>query len=47
MAYLILSVMEAFAEFGHRLIGERLRECIAQAKQRGAYRGRKNALSDE
>jgi len=27
-----LSVMEAFAEFGHRLIGERLRECIAQAK---------------
>jgi DNA invertase Pin-like site-specific DNA recombinase len=33
--------MGAFAEFGRALIRERQRECIAIAKQRGAYRGRK------
>ena len=37
----------AFAEFERALIRERQREGIALAKQRGAYRGRKKALSDE
>jgi len=39
--------MGAFAEFGRALIRERQRECIAIAKQRGAYRGRKKSLSDD
>jgi DNA invertase Pin-like site-specific DNA recombinase len=47
MANLMLSVMGAFAEFEHALIRERQREGIALAKQRGAYRGRKKALSPE
>lgn len=46
MATLMLSVMGAFAEFERALIRERQREGIALAKQRGAYRGRKRALSD-
>lgn len=46
MANLLLSVMGAFAEFERALIGERQREGIALAKQRGAYRGRKKALGD-
>lgn len=41
MAKLMLSVMEAFAEFERSLIRERQREGIALAKQRGAYKGRK------
>lgn len=45
MANLMLSVMGAFAEFERALILERQREGIALAKQRGAYRGRKKALS--
>lgn len=45
MANLMLSVMGAFAEFERALIRERQREGIALAKQRGAYRGRKKALS--
>ena len=45
MATLMLSVMGAFAEFERALIKERQREGIALAKQRGAYRGRKQALS--
>jgi DNA invertase Pin-like site-specific DNA recombinase len=45
MATLMLSVMGAFAEFERALIRERQREGIALAKQRGAYRGRKQALS--
>src|SRR5919202_456936 len=45
MASLLLSVMGAFAEFERALIHERQREGIALAKQRGAYKGRKNALS--
>lgn len=40
-------VMGAFAEFERALIRERQREGIALAKQRGAYRGRKKALSPE
>jgi len=44
MAALMLSVMGAFAEFERALIGERQREEIALAKQRGAYRGRKRSL---
>ena len=47
MATLLLSVMGAFAEFERALIRERQREGIALAKQRGAYRGRKKALSPE
>ncbi|MFM2666669.1 recombinase family protein [Vibrio mediterranei] len=46
MATLMLSVMGAFAEFERALIKERQREGIALAKQRGAYRGRKKALSE-
>jgi DNA invertase Pin-like site-specific DNA recombinase len=45
MATLLLSVMGAFAEFERALIGERQREGIALAKQRGAYRGRRKALN--
>jgi DNA invertase Pin-like site-specific DNA recombinase len=47
MANLMLSVMGAFAEFEYALIRERQGEGIALAKQRGAYRGRKKALSPE
>ena len=47
MATLMLSVMGAFAEFERALIRERQREGIAIAKQRGVYRGRKQALSAE
>lgn len=47
MANLMLSVMGAFAEFERALIRERQREGIVLAKQRGAYRGRKKALSTE
>src|SRR5688572_19865921 len=46
-ANLMLSVMGAFAEFERALLKERQREGIALAKQRGAYRGRKKALSLE
>ncbi|SFQ27474.1 Site-specific DNA recombinase [Geopseudomonas sagittaria] len=46
MANLLLSVMGAFAEFERELIRERQREGIALAKQRGAYRGRKRALTN-
>ena len=47
MANLLLSVMGAFAEFERALIRERQREGIAKAKARGAYKGRKKALSDD
>jgi DNA invertase Pin-like site-specific DNA recombinase len=47
MANLLLSVMGAFAEFERALIRERQREGIALAKKRGAYRGRKKALSPD
>lgn len=47
MATLMLSVMGAFAEFERALLRERQREGITLAKQRGAYRGRKKALSVE
>src|SRR6266702_4319550 len=46
MTNLMLSVMGAFVEFERALIRERQREGIALARQRGAYRGRKPALSD-
>lgn len=45
MATLLLSVMGAFAEFERALIHERQREGIAVAKARGAYRGRKKAIT--
>jgi DNA invertase Pin-like site-specific DNA recombinase len=47
MANLLLSVMGAFAEFERALILERQREGIAAAKARGAYKGRKPALTTE
>src|SRR5215469_4425942 len=47
MANLLLSVMGAFAEFERSLIKERQREGIAKAKKRGAYKGRKLALTAE
>lgn len=47
MAILMLSVMGAFAEFERSLIKERQREGIEAAKKRGAYKGRKKALSNE
>jgi DNA invertase Pin-like site-specific DNA recombinase len=47
MATLLLSVMGAFAEFERALILERQREGIAAAKQRGAYTGRRPALTPE
>lgn len=47
MATLLLSVMGAFAEFERALIRGRQREGIAAAKKRGAYTGRKPALSDD
>jgi len=47
MSNLLLSVMGAFAEFERALILERQREGIAAAKQRGAYTGRRPALTPE
>jgi DNA invertase Pin-like site-specific DNA recombinase len=47
LANLMLSVLGAVAEFERDLIRERQREGIALAKQRGAYRGRKRALSPD
>lgn len=47
MANLMLSVLGAVAQFERDLIKERQREGIALAKQRGVYRGRHRALSDE
>src|SRR6266571_3033822 len=47
MATLLLSVMGAFAEFERALILERQREGIAAAKTRGAYTGRKPALTEQ
>jgi DNA invertase Pin-like site-specific DNA recombinase len=47
LANLMLSVMGAFAEFEPALTGERQREDITLARARGAYRGRKKALSPE
>jgi DNA invertase Pin-like site-specific DNA recombinase len=45
MATPLLSVMGAFAEFDRTLILERQRDGIAAATQRGAYTGRKLALT--
>lgn len=47
MANLMLSVLGAVAQFERDLIKERQREGIALAKQRGAYTGRKKALSTD
>ena len=47
MSKLMLSVMGAFSEFERSLIRERQQEGIVIAKKRGAYHGRKPALSAE
>jgi hypothetical protein len=46
MATLLLSVMGAVAEFERSLIGERQREGVAIAKEKGLYKGRKKALNE-
>jgi DNA invertase Pin-like site-specific DNA recombinase len=47
LSLLMLSMMGAFAEFERSLLLERQREGIALAKARGAYKGRKPALTPE
>lgn len=47
MSKLLLSVMGAVAEFERALIKERQIEGIEVAKRRGAYKGRKSAISEE
>jgi DNA invertase Pin-like site-specific DNA recombinase len=47
MASFFLNVMAAFAEMERNLIRERQAEGIAAAKARGAYTGRKKALTTE
>jgi DNA invertase Pin-like site-specific DNA recombinase len=47
MAQFLLNVMGSFAEFERALIRERQREGVALAKRRGAYKGRKRALTEE
>lgn len=47
IADLMLSLLGAFAEFERNLLRERQREGIALARLRGAYKGRKKALSPE
>ncbi len=44
-ANLLLSVLDAVAQFERELIRERQREGIDLAKRAGAYRGRKRTLS--
>ena len=45
MSQLLLSLMDAFAEFERALIRERQREGIAIAKNKVVYKGRKKVLS--
>lgn len=47
MATLMLSMLGAFAQFERSLIRERQLEGIAIAKKAGAYKGRKQSLTDE
>ena len=46
MDKLMLSMLGAFAEYERTLIRERQREGIAKAKQRGAYRGRQQKITN-
>jgi len=47
MAELMLSLLGAVAQFERAKIRERQAKGIALAKKRGAYKGRKRALSDD
>lgn len=47
MSVLLLSVMGAVAEFERAIIKERQTEGIRIARQKGVYKGRKAALTDE
>jgi DNA invertase Pin-like site-specific DNA recombinase len=47
IATLLLQLLGSFAEFERSLIRERQREGIALARARGAYTGRKRALTPE
>ncbi|MGA4636270.1 recombinase family protein [Pseudomonas solani] len=44
---LMLSIMGSVAEFERSMIRERQREGIAQAKQKGVYKGRSKTIDDE
>lgn len=46
ISILFLSVMGAFAEFERSLIKERQMEGIANARAKGAYKGRKRTITD-
>jgi len=47
MSNLLLSMLGAVAEFERAIIGERQREGVQLAKARGAYKGRKQSMTDE
>ena len=47
MTELMLNMLGSFAQFERDMIKERQREGIAIAKSKGAYKGRKKALSDQ
>jgi DNA invertase Pin-like site-specific DNA recombinase len=47
MSKLLLSLMDAFAEFERSLLRERQREGITIAKKKGVYKGRKPSLTPE
>ncbi len=47
IATLMLNLLGSFAEFERAIIRERQREGIALARERGAYKGRKPALTDQ
>ncbi|MGR3546003.1 MAG: helix-turn-helix domain-containing protein [Roseovarius sp.] len=42
-----LQLMGVFAEFERNIIRKRQAECIAKAKARGVYRGRKKKVDDQ
>ncbi len=47
MANLMLNIMASFAEFERAIINERQREGVQIAKANGAYKGRKQEMTDE
>jgi len=47
MATLMLNIMASFAEFERAIINERQREGVQIAKANGAYKGRKQEMTDE
>jgi len=47
MTELLFNIMAAFAQFERQLINERQREGVQLAKARGAYKGRKQEMTEE